>query len=91
VRASDERLLTLARQALDNHQAPPCQIWPLGSAPVGEAENVAAHGGRYLSFAGAHAYFHTPEDRPDKVSADDSARYAAAVLEIAHALMRGEA
>jgi len=89
VRASDERLLGLAGAALVRHEAPPCKLWPVGSAPAGEAENVAAHGGRYLSFAGAHAYFHSPEDRPDKVSAEAAARYAAAVIDIARTLVRG--
>jgi hypothetical protein len=58
---------------------------------VGEAVAIARRGGRYISLAGGHAYFHTPEDRLDKVSAEATAQYAAAVVEMALTLTRGEA
>lgn len=90
VRAADERLRSLAEAALARHDAPPCKLWPLGTTPEGEARNVAEHGGRYLNFAGSHAYFHAPEDRPDKVSAEATARYAAAVIDIARVLVGEE-
>jgi len=90
LRASDETLRQLAVGALERTAAPPLNLLPAGAAPVGEAETVAKLGGRYISLAGGHSFFHTPEDRPDKVSGEATAQYAAAVLDLARSLACGE-
>jgi hypothetical protein len=83
--ASDHDLLDRARAALDAAGAGPYGAAPVGVAPGGEARNIQARGGRYVSLAGGHAYFHTPEDRPDKVDFTAVARYAAAIADLVRA------
>lgn len=82
LRASDDEYLTLARQTLQRHDAEP-EIVAKPGASVGEASVISALGGRYISLAGRHAYFHTPEDRVSAVLPESLGRYAAAVTELA--------
>lgn len=77
--ASDSALQRQMEAQLTAAGAGPYRTLPAGVPPGGEARNVALRGGRFVSFAGGHAYFHTPEDRPDKVDAAAVARYATAV------------
>ncbi len=77
--ASDAALQEQMQASLHAAGAGPCRTVAPGVPPGGEARNIALRGGRFVSFAGGHAYFHTPEDRPDKVDAAAVARYAAAV------------
>jgi hypothetical protein len=47
---------------------------------VGEAANIAAHGGRFVSFIGANQLFHTEQDRwPRAVDLDAVCAAAAAI------------
>jgi len=77
--ASDETLLSRGRAALDAAGAGPYRAAPAGVVSGGEARNISARGGRFLSLAGGHAYFHHPEDRPDKVDPASVGRYAVAM------------
>jgi hypothetical protein len=87
--ASDAPLLEQARAALDAAGAGPYRVQPAGLVPGGEARNIAVRGGRYISLAGGHAFFHTPEDRPDAVDAHALARFASACTALARTLMAG--
>ncbi len=87
--ASDAPLLEQARAALDAAGAGPYRVQPASLAPGGEARNIAVRGGRYISLAGGHAFFHTPEDRLDAVDADALARFASACTALARTLVAG--
>lgn len=87
--ASDPPLLEQARAALDAAGAGPYRAQPPGLTPGGEARNIAARGGRYISLAGGHAFFHTPEDRPNVVDANALARFASACTALARTLVGG--
>lgn len=80
--ASDRELSSWAGKALQDAGAGPYRVVAPGIAPGGEARNVATRGGRFVSLAGGHAFFHTPEDRPDKVDPASVARYATAVTNL---------
>ena len=48
--------------------------------PAGEARNIHAGGGRYVSLLGTSLFFHSEADRfPDAVDVPSVTRYAAAV------------
>jgi hypothetical protein len=88
--ASDRELSDWAGEALREAEAGPYRVVTSGIAPGGEARNVATRGGRFVSLAGGHAFFHTPEDRPDKVDPASVARYATAVTNLVRSeLARG--
>ena len=86
--ASDDALRREAQAALALTGAGPYRVAPAGLAPGGEARNIGARGGRFVSLAGGHAFFHTPEDRPEAVDSASLARYAAAVLALVRAEVR---
>ena len=61
VGAANEKLMTLAKQALAEHgiDRDPMAV---GFSGYGEARNIAERGGRYISLLGGHPYFHSPND-----------------------------
>jgi hypothetical protein len=63
LQASDEELASLARAALDQAGAPADVETPVGTRPLGEAQNVFDGGGRYVSILGGNGLFHHPQDR----------------------------
>ena len=87
LQASDEALMTLADAALARHRAAPAVRTELGTPPFGEARDIHAGGGRYLSILGANGAFHHPADRwPDSVDLARTAAIARAFREILAAL-----
>ena len=86
--ASTPLLLDSLREELDDAGAGPYRLAPVGLAPGGEARNIALRGGRFVSLAGGHAFFHTPEDRPDKVDPVSVSRYAQAVAALVEMWVR---
>jgi hypothetical protein len=83
LQASDEALMTLADDALARHRASPMARTELGSPPLGEARDIHAGGGRYVSILGGNGAFHHPADRwPDFVDLQRSADIARALREV---------
>jgi len=83
LRATDTALLAVAVEALDAHRAGPYSIAPVGATPVGEANNVARRGGRFISLVGPSAYFHLRSDSyPEAVNVESISCYAAAWAEL---------
>ncbi len=81
LQASDAQLRELALAAL--RETPPDQETALGSAPLGEARNIFAAGGRYVSLLGSNGLFHHPDDRwPGAVDVSKTARIARAFCEL---------
>ncbi|HSG90136.1 MAG TPA: hypothetical protein VLA56_13065 [Pseudomonadales bacterium] len=68
LQASDAELMALAADAMTRHRAPPMVRTDLDREPFGEARDIHAGGGRYVSLLGANGAFHHPADRwPDAV------------------------
>lgn len=87
LQASDEATMTLADAALARHRAPPMVRTEIGSAPFGEARDIDAGGGRYVSIVGANGAFHHPADRwPDFVDLQRTVDIARAFREVLGAL-----
>jgi len=61
-----------------------------GFVAGGESRNISLRGGRVAAIAGGHAYFHTPEDRPDKADMTMVGRYAAGVSRFVSAWLTQE-
>ena len=79
---SDDRLREAAIRALAPHgldtirQSQAAQVF-------GEAGTISEHGGRFISFIGANAWFHNPGDLwPDAVDVQAVARFARAVADL---------
>lgn len=76
--------------ALEAEGAPPDRVTDTGSPPFGEAHNVHAAGGRYVSLLGEQRWFHHPDDRwPETIDLDRTEQLCRAVLRMAEALSRG--
>jgi hypothetical protein len=87
LQASDEATLALADEALARHRVPPMVRTELGRAPFGEARDIHAGGGRYVSILGANGTFHHPADRwPDAVDLQRTLDIARAFREVLAAL-----
>lgn len=68
LQTSDAELATRAEAALAAEGLAPDDRTPRGETPFGEARDLHAGGGRYLSLLGSQGAFHHPEDRwPDAV------------------------
>ncbi|MEE4382243.1 MAG: hypothetical protein V2J02_09640, partial [Pseudomonadales bacterium] len=68
LQASDPALATQAEQALAAEGVAVDDRTPVGEEPYGEARDLHAGGGRYLSLLGSQGAFHHPADRwPDAV------------------------
>jgi hypothetical protein len=83
---SDDRLRDAALRALAPHglgtirQSTAAQV-------AGEAATIKEQGGRFVSFIGANAWFHNPNDRwPDAVDVPAVARFARAAADLAVSL-----
>lgn len=65
-------------------------VAPAGTQPVGEAANIHAGGGTFVSFVGAQRWFHHPDDRwPHAIDMDRVEHTTRAALDIATALADG--
>ncbi len=86
--ASDDQLLDIAQRAIDDAGAGPRDAMPVGAPGGGEAREIHAAGGRYLSLLGGHPLFHSPNDTTDNaVDPDSVARHARAALAITEAML----
>ena len=87
LQASDADTMTLADAALARHRAPPMVRTEIGAAPFGEARDIHAGGGRYVSILGANGAFHHPADRwPEYVDLQRTVDIARAFREVLGAL-----
>lgn len=87
LQASDAALMAQADAALARHGAVPATHTPLDTAPFGEARDIHAGGGRYVSLLGSNGRFHHPDDRwPDAVDLPLLERQAAAFRDLFDAL-----
>ncbi|MDP6606670.1 MAG: hypothetical protein QF664_10490 [Dehalococcoidia bacterium] len=86
--ASDQELLAIATRAIDDAGADPRDAMPAGSPGGGEAREIHAFGGRYVSFLGGHPLFHSPNDTTDNaVDPESVARYARAAMTVTEAML----
>lgn len=68
LQAADETLAALARYPLADAGGSAADETPIGQTPGGEARNIHAIGGRYISLLGTNPWFHHPDDRwPDTI------------------------
>jgi len=89
LQCSDDALAQLAGDALARHDAAPDAETPVGERPFGEARDVHAGGGRYVSLVGRNGAFHHPDDRwPDMVDLGRTVRIVRAFREILIELAR---
>lgn len=88
--ASDAVLQAQLAACLEAENVSGFRLQEPGFVAGGESRNISLRGGRVAAIAGGHAYFHTPEDRPDKVDMTMLARYCAGVSRFAGEwVMRG--
>ena len=86
--ASDQDLLDLATKSLNTAEAGPYEAMQAGDPGGGEARNIAAFGGRYVTFLGGHDFFHSPNDTVDvAVDAASVSRWSHAAWEIVRQVM----
>jgi hypothetical protein len=89
LQASDSELMDLAGRAMTGHRAAPAVRTAIGARPFGEARDIDAGGGRYISLLGSSGVFHHPGDRwPDMVDLARTTDLAFAFREILGALTR---
>lgn len=89
LQASDEELMELADRAMSRHRAAPAVRTETGARPFGEAREIDAGGGRYISLLGSSGVFHHPADRwPDMVDPARTTDLALAFREILGTLVR---
>lgn len=87
LQASDDEFMTLAERAMTRHRAPPMVRTEVGSTPFGEARDIHAGGGRYISLLGSNGAFHHPDDRwPRSVDLQRTVDLALAFREVVAAL-----
>ena len=87
LQASDADMMALADAALSRHGAPPMVRTDVTSAPFGEARDIHAGGGRFISMVGGNGVFHQPSDRwPDMVDLARTLDIALAFREMLDAL-----
>lgn len=87
LQASDADLMDLAERAMTRHRAPPMVRTEPGTLPFGEARDIHAGGGRYVSLLGSQGAFHHPDDRwPHAVDLQRTVDLALAFREIVAAL-----
>ena len=84
LQAADATLASLARSALADAGVPAADETPIGQAPGGEARNIHALGGRYVSLLGTNPWFHHPDDRwPATIDLERTERFVRALTAIA--------
>ncbi|MCP5153414.1 MAG: hypothetical protein H6983_04545 [Ectothiorhodospiraceae bacterium] len=87
VQGSDDAWATRAVDALAGVGVVPDGVRAGDAAPRGEAANLVAEGGRFVSLVGDNALFHHPHDRGlEVVDLDRTARVARAMASVACAL-----
>ena len=90
LQAADAALASLARDALADAGVPAADETPIGQAPGGEARNIHALGGRYVSLLGTNPWFHHPDDRwPATIDLERTERFVRALTAIAAQLAAG--
>jgi Peptidase family M28 len=78
-----------ALDALRRHGVAPGEVAPIGAIPPGEAHDIMAAGGDFVSLLGSNSHFHLPSDRwPDAVHIPRLARIAAALAGLVEELAR---
>ena len=86
--ASDDRLRDAALRALAPHGLDTIRRSEAAQV-AGEAATIREGGGRFVSFIGANAWFHNPNDLwPDAVDIAMVARYARATADLTLQLAR---
>ena len=84
LQAADATLGALARSALADAGVPAADETPIGQTPGGEARNIHALGGRYVSLLGTNPWFHHPDDRwPTTIDLARTERFVRALTAIA--------
>ena len=87
--ASDQQLHDLAVAAFEAAGSDERESLPLGTPGGGEAREIDAAGGRYLSLLGGHPLFHSPNDTTDRaVDAQSVARHAHAAMQIVEGMLK---
>ena len=90
LQASHDELEAGALRAFEAAGASVGHRVPRGTMPAGEARNIHAAGGRYVSLLGSGSAFHTQQDRwPTAVDVSAIVRFAESVSGIAVTLCRG--
>ncbi|WP_089940654.1 hypothetical protein [Candidatus Entotheonella palauensis] len=85
--AADQSLMDLGLKVLTDRQASWDRVTPVGTRPLGEAQNIYDGGGRYLSLLGSNPLFHHPDDRwPDAIDPEKTAPLVHACVDMATAL-----
>jgi hypothetical protein len=88
LQASDAALAAQAEQALAAEGVTVDDRTPVGEMPFGEARDLHAGGGRYLSLLGSQGAFHHPADRwPDAVDLPRTVAIARALRRLLAALV----
>ena len=84
LQAADDTLGSLARSALADAGVPAADETPIGQKPGGEARNIHALGGSYVSLLGTNPWFHHPDDRwPATIDLERTERFVRALTAIA--------
>jgi hypothetical protein len=81
--ASDAELQAQLAACLEAEGVSGFRLQQPGFVAGGESRNISLRGERVAAIAGGHAFFHTPEDRPDKVDVAALGRYCAGVSRFA--------
>lgn len=92
--ASDEALHALATRSLADAGVRPegIQAMEVGQSGTGEAREIAAAGGRFVTFLGRHRYFHSPRDTVDIAGDPESvSRWARAAWSVLQGMLRESA
>lgn len=88
VQSSDDDIEKMGLSAFERAGVQPLQRVARGTVPAGEARNIHAGGGRYLSLLGSSPYFHSPADRwPAAVDVASVERFAAGAASLLAALV----
>ena len=86
---SDQALHDLAVAAFEAAGSDPREAFPVGTPGGGEAREIDAEGGRYVSLMGGHPLFHSPNDTTDRaVDPESVARHAHAALQIVEGMLK---
>ncbi|HJM76118.1 MAG TPA: hypothetical protein QGI71_09730 [Dehalococcoidia bacterium] len=87
--ASDQALHDLAVAAFEAAGSDPRESFPVGTPGGGEAREIHAEGGRYVSLMGGHPLFHSPNDTTDRaVDPESVSRHARASLQIVEDMLK---
>ncbi|MDA1004688.1 MAG: M28 family peptidase [Chloroflexi bacterium] len=86
--AADDALGEIVERALTAAGVRDVEPLPIGQPGNGEAREIHAGGGRFVSFLGGHRFFHSPNDTVDQaVDAESVARWGGAALAIVQGML----